>query len=167
MSTPNFITQSDFDMYIIDFEPLSEEEQKQYEIDNDCKYDEELEAEWFLDDEIKNFNWLLQHYLKENKRELKFCNIELRNGHYTGVQTYVDILYDPREYDNDTCKYEHGLCRSKAIRALQSEINFINKKLFPYIRDNSSFEKLICIGIFSNGEAVYKYADRVQTKEIA
>ena len=159
MGTCNFITQSDFDMYVINFEPLSEEEQKQYEIDNHCEYDEELEAEWFFDDEIRNFNWLLQHYLKENKRELKFCNIELRSGYYAGVQTYVSIENDPREMDNEDCQYYFGLCRSKAIRKLESEIKFINTKLLPYIRNNSSFEKLYCIGVFSNGEAVYQYAN--------
>ena len=31
MATANFKTQSDFDLYVIDFEPLSEEEQKQKE----------------------------------------------------------------------------------------------------------------------------------------
>lgn len=159
MGTCNFITQSDFDMYVINFEPLSEEEQKQYEIDNDCKYSIEADEEFYYESEIENFKWLMNHYLKQKQRMLEFCSIELRSGYYAGVQTYVSLENDPREMDNDDCQYYFGICRSKAIRKLESEIKFINTKLLPYIRENSSFEKLYCIGVFSNGEAVYQYAN--------
>ena len=166
MSTANFITQSDFDMYVIDFEPLSEEEQKQYELETGCAYSIEIEEKLYYESEVENFKWLMNHYLKQKQKMLEFCSIELIGGYYAGVQTYVDILDDPREMDNEGCQYYFGICRSKAIRKLESEIKFINTKLLPYIRDNSSFEKLYCVGVFSNGEAIYQYADRHNQKEI-
>lgn len=163
MSTANFITQKDFDMYVINFE-VTEEDIKSFETENECEFDYEFEAQCFYDFEIDNFKWLLNHALTEKfKRTLEFFNVELKDGYYTGVQTYIKLQSEnPYELDNEDCHYYFDMNRSTAIRKYDSEIRFINKKLLPYIRDNSSFERLVCDGIFSNGEAIYSYPDRIK-----
>lgn len=163
MGTPNFRTQKDFDMYVTNFE-VTEEDIKVYEAENDCEFDYEFEAQCFYDFEIDNFNWLLNHALTEKfKRTLEFFNVGLKDGYYTGIQTYIALQSEnPYELDNEGCHYYFDMNRSTAIRKYDSEIRFINKKLLPYIRDNSSFERLVCNGIFSNGEAIYSYPDRIK-----
>ena len=160
MSTPNFYMQDNFDTYVIDFEPLTDEEIEQYEADNDCEYSAEADEEFFYEDEISNYKWLVKEFLKKHNKELKYFKPDLQSGYYAGIQTYIEQQqeYLPEELDNDDCHYYYDCCRSKAIRECQSEINFINNKLLPYIRDNSSFNKINCIGVFSNGEAIYEWS---------
>lgn len=160
MSTPNFRTQSEFDMYVY-VPTYSEEEIKEWEEENQCEFNYEGSMHMDYEMEIENFNYLLP-ICEKKFGELKFFNIELMDGHYSGIQTYINnknkYYSNPYEMDNEDCQSEYGMCRSLCIRKYESEIKKINKEILPYIKDNSSFEKLICTGIFSNGEAIYEYA---------
>lgn len=127
MSTPNFRTMENFPLFTI--EPADELD----------AYD--LESE-------------LSEALEEINDELTFHKVELQSGYYYGLQFYVDELHDPNEYDNDDCRYEFDLCRSVAIRRYESEINKITRRL-RRLASGYGFEELCCVGVFSNGEAVY------------
>ena len=48
------------------------------------------------------------------------------------------------------------MCRSIAIRKYKAEINRINKKLLPLFEKELGFDHIRCIGVFSNGEAIYE-----------
>lgn len=164
MSTANFQTQKDFDMYVVNYEIPSDTEITAYENENDCKYNYEIEADFFYQDAIENFNFLVNQFLKDKNKDLQFFKPELKDGYYTGIQTFFDFVNDYYDniddMDNDDTHYYFDMNKSTAKRKYQAEINFINKKLLPYIKNNSNFERLVCDGIFSNGEAVYSYPDR-------
>lgn len=64
--------------------------------------------------------------------------------------------YNPYDMDNEDCHYYYGYCKSIAQRKYDSEIKYINKKIFKYFTDYTDWQCIKCIGVFSNGEAIYK-----------
>lgn len=143
MGTCNFVTQSDFDLYI---------------------YDEDLDDTLDEDTAINDYDFSMACVYEESKRlakelskDLMFHDIEIESGYYTGIQTYVKKYYeDIEQLDNDDCYYHFDMCRSKAIRKYNAEVNKINKKLLPLFEKELGFDHIRCIGVFSNGEAVYE-----------
>lgn len=180
MSTPNFHTQKNFSLYIQAFEPVSlEEYQKEYFPDDDYYFPDYEEAETEEEKaEIleKAYNETMETWheffyqdifdgadgfkeLMENLNEsLIFHEVQFESGYYTGVQLYVEEKENPHELDNEDCRYYYDMCRSQAIRKYDAEIRKINKWM-----DKTAVEygwrKLNCLGIFSNGEAIYQYAE--------
>lgn len=132
MGTCNFNNQSDFDLWVIDNE-------------NDDDID------WFWDDVQENFNSLVK------KDELMFHKLVLKGGYYSGAQIYVETIENPNELDNEDCYYHFDVCKSKAIRLYNAEIKRINKKVLPTF-EQIGFYKINCVGVFSNGEAIYSLA---------
>ena len=138
MGACNYITQSDFDLYITE------------EVGNET-YDE-LEFIYREADRLAS---------RLNK-ELTFYRITIIDGYYYGLQTHVkfkdgpDYSYDIEELNNEDCQYYFGMCRSKAIRKYKAEVNKINKKLLPLFEKELGFDHIRCIGVFSNGEAIYE-----------
>ena len=182
MGTANFRTQTDFDLYLYDGS-ATEEDIKSYrdEVLEDFENDEESED--YVDDDtlyrrltdynyefvVDNFSYELDEVLKELKRELQFYTIELKDGYYTGLQFYVrmnDTLYnygddveDVLNYiDNEDTKYYYDMCYSQFKVKLLSEVKYINKKVLPLLAKYTGFEQYSCVGVFSNGEAVYRKA---------
>ena len=102
----------------------------------------------------------------ELKRKPIFMDITLEPGYYDGVQLRVIPSYLVKEYgtpadqDNDLCQYNFGMCRSVAMRKFESEKKWIKKKLLPTVARCLGFRKLNCVGVFSNGEAVYQWAEK-------
>ena len=143
MSTCNYTTQSDFDLYI---------------------YDEDLDDTLDEDTAINDYDFSMACVYEESKRlakelskELMFHDIEIKSGYYTGIQTYVKKYYeDIEQLDNDDCHYYFDMCRSKAIRKYKAEVKRINKKLLPKFKTELGFDHIKCVGVFSNGEAVYQ-----------
>ena len=141
MSTANFYNDEFFDLYVWD----SEQEDA-------CYYDRILEDE-------------INYAEKKLKKSLDFFEISLKAGYYEGAQLLVkENCYcreygNPYEIDNEDCKYQWDLCKSRAIRKYESEKNFINRKFLPVLAEFLGMKKLYCLGRFSNGEAVYQYAD--------
>lgn len=183
MSTCNFTTQTNFDFYVWDYY-LTDEEVKDFIITNDYEEPENI-TQSIIDDwtiEIYNkeyestvdyFNYVLPSILKKYKRELKFFDVVLKDGYYSGLQFYVepqenldDFFYglDRREFEdwitdvtNDDTQYYFNECRSIIVRQIRSEINFINKKLLPKLARKLGFQGARLVGVFSNGEGVYEY----------
>ena len=137
MGTCNYATQKDFDLYVTE------------EVGNETYEELELiynEAKW-LASSLNN--------------ELTFYKIIITEGYYVGLQTFVDHSHwdyynNVEDMDNDACKYYFGMCRSKAIRKHEAEVNRINKKLLPLFKKELGFDHIKCVGVFSNGEAIYE-----------
>lgn len=144
MSTPNFHTMQNFDLFVKVYEPMDEE------------YNES-EAYFFYEDTYEGYDGFKE--IMENLNEnLTFHKIIFKSGYYDGVQIYVEEMENPHELDNEDCRYYYDMCRSQAVRKYDAEIRKINKWM-----DKTAVEygwrKLHCLGIFSNGEAIYQYAD--------
>lgn len=141
MGTCNFITQSKFNLYVYD---IDFEDEIQYQFDMEYAYEEAQE----LADELN--------------QQLEFYQITIKSGYYAGIQTYLnssgwrDYADSIEDMDNEACHYYFGCCRSKAIKKHNAEVNRINKKLLPLFKTQNNFIQLQCVGVFSNGEAVYK-----------
>lgn len=148
MGTCNFVTQSDFDLYIYD-EDLDDTLDEDtaingYDFSMACVYEESIRL------------------AKELSKDLMFYNIEIRCGYYTGIQTQL-VATDWQaqvecfeQLDNEDCHYYFDMCRSKALRKHKAEVNKINKKLLPLFEKELGFDHIRCIGVFSNGEAIYE-----------
>jgi hypothetical protein len=140
MGTCNYTTQKGFDLYTFDTEYINE---LQYELDITDTYREATQ---------------LADILSE---DLIFHRIEIGSGYYSGIQTLIDHLewhnyYDTIEdMDNSDCQYYFDMCRSKAIAKYYAEINKINNKILPKFKE-LGFEHIRCVGVFSNGEAIYE-----------
>ena len=156
-------------------ERLTEEQIKETREANG--YDEGISDEqifqWVTDDNytwaIEDFSYVKKEVLGELNRELQFFDIILKDGHYIGLQFYVELdknLYnygstadEVLEYiDNEDSRYYFDMCKSQLKKRLYSEINFINKKVMPLMAQRLGLEKYNCVGIFSNGEAIYEKA---------
>lgn len=151
MSTPNFVTMENFPLYVCCLDVSAE----QSELD---EYDMTAEeyAQMTYDDEYENLTYLIEKYTKETP--LQFHKIEVKDGYYGGMQLYVDDDNDgygvPTDHDNESCRIIWDMCRSKAIRAYKSEINKV-KRILKKIKNDLNLTELECLGVFSNGEAVY------------
>lgn len=178
MSTANFHNQKNFKLYIKSFEPISIEEYKKEYFQDSFKYDEyveesneelkryileqsynkEMEAwcELFYEDIINDCDGFVDEMNSLNDI-LVFHKLSLKDGYYDGVQIYVVEKENPHELDNDDCKYYYDMCRSKAIRKYDSEIRKINKWM-DKVASQYGWKELYCLGVFSNGEAIYEYA---------
>ena len=157
MGTCNYKSQGKFDLYVTTYE-VDEEYIKQYEKENGHELDEELDRQIFYEDIYIEAERLAD---KLNK-ELMFYQIEIRDGYYDGLQTIIqgtdwhDGFYNIEDMSNYDCHYYFDMCRSKAIRKHNTEVNKINKKLLPLFKKELGFEHIRCIGVFSNGEAIYE-----------
>ena len=91
---------------------------------------------------------------------LRFHKVEVESGYYSGLQFYVNSLYDGIEdFTNEESQDEFGLCRSVMLRKFKSEKNFITRQLRKARADLGLME-FVCTAHFSNGEAVYTRVDK-------
>ena len=87
-----------------------------------------------------------------------FYNVTVESGHYRGVQFYVDCKYYERdllEMDSEDSRDEFGWPRWLMLRKFKSAGNMIRREL-EKARKEMGLDKLVCIDIFSNGEAIYR-----------
>lgn len=171
MSTLNFIGNDCFDDYAYVYEKPSDEEIELYEQENECEYDYEAEAELDYECEYDNAKYLIPIVLK--KFNITLFNIEVRSGYYDGLELIVtsdisgldvdditDIDYLKENYDNNDMRYYFGHLadyKSHIIPKIKAEINKMDKKVLPYIANNTGFRRINCVGVFSNGEGVYEW----------
>lgn len=161
MSTPNFKTMKDFPLII------GEETYCKYcpecglSVDSDATKCEDCGAdltevaavydELAMEDTIAE----MKAICKKLNDNLHFYELTVESGYYTGVQFYVnESYYNPQDMDNEECRYQFDMCRSKALRKMNTERNKIVRALRKAKKDYG-FTELVCCGIFSNGEAVY------------
>lgn len=96
-----------------------------------------------------------------NKR-LRFYELGIASGHYSGIQFTVEELYGSpldisEDWTNADCKAEFSMCKSKVLKAIKAEQREIKTRLRLLARDYN-FRRLFLTGMFSNGEASYSYA---------
>lgn len=180
MSTPNFHTQKNFSLYIQAFEPISleeyEAEEFQYDDYHYPEYEVAVSDEWKKHILEKSYNETMQFWnetfyddilngydgfkgkMEEFNDTLTFHEIVFKSGYYDGVQLYVEEKEEnPHELDNEDCRYYYDMCRSQAIRKYDAEIHKINRWM-EKVAPEYGWRELHCLGIFSNGEAIYQYA---------
>ena len=157
MGTCNYISQADFDLYTIEYN-VDEEYIKEYEEINECEFDEEWDSQIFYEDMYRE----AERLANKLNDELIFYEIDIKDGYYCGLQTIIkgtdwnDYYFEVEDMDNEECYYYFDMCRSKALRKHQAEINKINKKLLPLFEKELGFDHIRCIGVFNNGEAIYE-----------
>lgn len=149
MSTANFHTQKKFPLFVISDElfEYSIEDDDENET-GDVVYDEGFRADWC--------NYMKTRLAKLNQ-ELTFHEVILKSGYYSGIQLYVNESYEtPYNMTNDECRYTWDMNRSTTIRKYDIEVRKVTKALRKLAQANS-MQELNCVGIFSNGEAVYEF----------
>ena len=179
MSTPNLYSQENFKLYIQAFEPMTLEEYEAEEFQFDeylyPEYEAAVSDSWKKHILEKSYNDTMETWdyffyndiyegadgfkgkMEEFNDSLTFHELQFKSGYYSGVQIYVEEKDNPHELDNDDCNYYYGMCRSKAIRKYEAEIRKINR-FMDNVAPEYGWRELHCLGIFSNGEAIYQYA---------
>ena len=119
------------------------------------EYDE-ITAQIFFDE--------LENRVQEENDHLKFFEISVKSGYYDGLQLYVDLTQaadnagftdnGPEYLENDDAHYYFDMCRSKCIRAYESEKRKVNK-ILAIIGGAYGLDKLGIFARFSNGETWY------------
>ena len=168
MATPNFKTQQYFDLYatnnfVVYQYKLDENDDFVLDENGEPIIDYDLEAyfDYSYFDECKN-------YTDNNlNSKLRFFTISFEDGYYSGIQTFIepkqpndfdalDFLLYPQYYDTKELFAQFGYNTYILKRKILKEINFINKTLLPQLKKYYFFDKICCVGIFSNGEAIYE-----------
>lgn len=177
MGTCNFWTMKDFPLYVHDDfycircpecgsllrkDELESEDNFCWSCGTQIVYNDHEE----IYDELTTDDWtkFVMEAVEELFDDLMFHTVKLKYGYYSGRQLYVEEIEDPNDYDNEGCHYQFDCCRSKAIRKYESEKNKI-RRLMKQIAKDYGMEEIYCVGVFSNGEAVYsRVPDRKSTK---
>lgn len=178
MSAPNFYTMPLFPLYVYDdenfyhtycpdcFEPIDEEDPDECplcgaQLGYEDRHFHHAEADYFFD--------TVNEAIDEVNSELSFFRISLKSGYYAHAQFYVTLTdhadsagftaeaFDFSDVENEDTHYYFDCCRSVAIRKFEREQRKVEKAL-ENLANEYGFEKLSCVGIFSNGEAVYERA---------
>lgn len=120
-----------------------------------AEYDD-IAAQIFYDD--------LENRCQEENDHLKFFKISVKSGYYDGLQLFVDLTQaadnagfterGPEYLDNESAHDYFDMCRSKCIRAYESEKRKVNKAL-AIIGGAYGLDKLGIFARFSNGETWY------------
>ena len=180
MSTPNFHSMENFNLFVKVFEPMTLEDYKENEFHYDDylypEYQAAVSDEWKEEILEKSYNHAMELWgedfysdifngwdgfkkvMEEFNDSLLFHEISFESGYYDGVQLYVEEKENPHELDNEDCRYYYDMCRSQAIRKYDAEIRKINRWM-EKVATEYGWRKLHCLGVFSNGEAIYQYAE--------
>jgi len=155
MSTSNFCTQRHFDLYAstMTYEEIDEDGNPTGEEEfDDMLYDD---AKYFIDNTLNP--------------QLKYFKITLASGYYTGVQTLIEnnddrAFFNPLWFLNHSAEYtgkeifeEFGINKYIFERSLNKEVDFINNKLLPQLKEYT-FDRYVVTAHFSNGETWYSKA---------
>lgn len=125
----------------------------------ELRYDE-LDNQIYFDE--------VAHDLSKLSEDLEFFTVDAKGGYYGGVQFDVEwkrdirgwgAAGDPEELDNEDAHFCFDCCRSEMLRRYQRERRKLGKKL-KELAEFHGFEEIRCVGVFSNGEAVYERVER-------
>ena len=135
-----------------------------------CDHEEENPTTEAVFDDDECMYWYddAQPMLKAFNDTLRFFSVSLQSGYYCDCQLRVRPAqtsnstsrhddceeWNPRNLDNYECNYYFDMCRSRAIRAYDAEVRKVNRFLKKAANDLGMVQ-LACVGVFSNGEAVY------------
>jgi len=161
MSAPNFermecgmplVCGGFYDDYEKEYERQFHEKPFDDEVYDEIQYDCD-----FYSDEAADFS-----------KTLKYYTVSVESGYYDGWQFWVEqndgLELNPESpdcIDNEDAHYYFDECRSKVLRQANSERNKIQKWLKKWV-DKKMIYELVCVGVFSNGEAVYDEADSLR-----
>lgn len=149
MSTPNFVSQKNHPLYVFD-----ESKFAYYDEDGAFEYFDDCAAQWFYRD--------IQDVLDGLNDGLDYHKVIIRSGYYCDAQLYVEDTtdwYDIRDIDDDDAMYQYGRTAEEVIADYDSETAAIN----AWLKENApalGADEYVCVGIFSNGEAVYERGAR-------
>ena len=135
-------------------EDLHNVEARYDELDNEFYYNEVSDA------------------MKEVNEDLEFFHVSVTSGYYTGTQFDVDwknirgwgAAGDPNDLDNDDAHFYFDCCRSEMLRKYDRERRKLGKRL-EELAEYHGFKKIRCVGVFSNGEAVYERVTNPEKKK--
>ena len=163
MSAPNFMTMENFSLFVHDTpyckicpecnSTCGENDDKCNECGADIS-DVQVVYDEILDSDIVRE---MEAAASKINKELDIFKVSVESGYYSGHQFFVTTEKDsPELLTNEECKeyWAYDMCRSKAIRKYNAEIRKINKWLKKTGKEMGLVE-LVCLGRFSNGEAVY------------
>lgn len=134
------------------------------------EYNEEYTEDAFYYDQEEEYREAFE-LAEEFTENLKYHNITVISGYYNGFQFYVEEKHNDKfdldkssKYciENDDANYYFNVCRSLAIREADREKRKINRWLESLVK--YGYEILVCIGNFSNGEAIYEIRTPKKTK---
>lgn len=157
MGTCNFWTMDDFDLVVMSDEKICQnflgdefiEERKAEFEDYDPIDDIELAWDLFKEDMDE---WSGLDYLNDT---LLWYNVRLKSGYYDGVQFYIDTEWlDIDGWDDDECYMYFDRNKEETKQMIEEEKKRINDFLDKMVE--YGWERIRCVGVFNNGEAVYE-----------
>lgn len=105
-----------------------------------------------------------EHLTEEFNEGLTYHRVNVSGGYYSGFQFVVEEIHG-RQFDlskdskycidNEDAWYHFGKCRSRVLREADAEKRKIRKWLEKVAVDYG-YDILVCVGVFSNGEALYE-----------
>lgn len=159
MATVNFWTMDEFPLMV-----MGDDEVCKYYLGEEDENGEPYEE--YTDDDI-SFSWHLfqdesfcHDELEELNDELSWFNGKLKYGYYSGVQFYFDTKYiSIKNWDDEDCEDEFGLTLEETKQMIEDE----KKKILAFLEKmkDYGFRELLCLGVFSNGEGVYRWRDTI------
>ncbi len=127
------------------------------------EFGEEYDEEQFFFDEQQMLGEAVE-CATDFSNKLTFHTVKVESGRYTGFQFVVNERYGNQFdldkvsiycIDNDDAHYYFDMCRSEAIRRADAEKRKIKRWLNDLI--SRGYNRITCIDVYSNGEAVYAF----------
>jgi len=167
MSTPNFNITKVMDKYNLPLMVQSNEMLYKYIMEEEFNEDLDIDVFYF---EVQNgFDCLTEDIeadFDELKDKLTVFSIELVSGYYSGIQfkiDTVDLYFDYLDIDKYEWNEEElwAFFRADTVEEAKSHINNELKLIREFLEGmkDYGFRPLNCDGVFSNGEAIYSWAD--------
>lgn len=168
MSTPNFKTQPIFPLYATNnflTYPYVIDDNDDFITDENGEYVIDYDAEPYFNNSY--FDECVEFTEREINSQLSFFRVDFEDGHYTGVQTYInpkypndfdtlDWLHNPQYYDNSDLYRQFGYNTYVLKRKINKEIKLITRDLLPHLAHSYGFDRLGIVAQFSNGETFYE-----------
>jgi len=168
MSTTNFNITKVMDKYELPLMVMSDEMLYKYMMEEEPT--EDINPDDFAWEVSNGFDCVMSDIraeFDELKDKLYTLTIDITDGYYTGVQfiidTYnIDVDYLLiNNYDNwdewELWNYFHAETIEEAVNNLNEEIRLI-REFLEWVK-NFGFRELNLVGVFSNGEGIYEWAD--------
>lgn len=166
MSTPNFNITKVMDMFNIPLMVQSDEMLYKYVMEEEPTEDVDLDDfVWEVQNGFECLMCDIRDRLDELKNSLNIFTIDITDGYYTGVQFVVDTADLDTSYLNvegewdewELAHYFDADTVEEARENIAKEVRDIN--VFLEEMKSYGFRPLNCDGVFSNGEAIYSWAD--------
>lgn len=154
MSTTNFITMKDFDLWAIDDDKVVESFYYDDDIDDICDDDIYLSYR-FMNNQFEN------DLLPYINKKLQWFNVSLKSGYYSGAQLFVDTDYVPIDdtwTNEDVWDNFHGIETVSDLLGLIDQEKALIRDFMENVASTYGFRKLLCLGVFNNGEGIYEWA---------